>query len=493
MPIGYPILLEVLYRVFHDYVRADFALLCLSLLLYFGAAHVIFRALRSEVGISPYLLFLVFSAFSFVPFHLLYTVDLLSLALFVAACAASVELFRRNGTSRILCGALVGIWLFGCAAARYAYYPLLPLIPFTVLIIAWLRKDRTAAVSAMLSCVLIGLLFLLVAVLSPSHFSLWSGVAAKKVFNWDRLLLIDPFPLKAFFFTEPFQGKLSGYGDSAGRTVWAMMLFFSLCIVAIIFYFTWRTFAKLIKRKSSPEAQDVSIIGSYLLLLTTFAILCNISYLAYLSVTVPQETQTNPYPWTFLAEYRYFAPSIFLIQVVFFILPFKVNYYKYNFLRRCATALIGLSIIYAGAYWTFSVYCRAMNIGIAAFAFNNDYHERRIVVDAIKSARAEGKPVAYAVEYGDVPYKNKWVFWANHYGYEALAGANRVGNYEKMIQEQLGSSVAMTLLVEVSKRPSEEESVFLKKYKARKVVELSNSILYRIDVPACNSDAQQSS
>ena len=124
--IGYPVLIAALNALVGDFVLSSLVLDVLGLCILFLGFCTLFRLL----GLSgkPFILFMIFTAFTFTPYYYTGSTDFLSAALFLYAAALALDRLTSE-RSTPLSFIFMGLLAFAAAFLRYAYYPFLGIIP----------------------------------------------------------------------------------------------------------------------------------------------------------------------------------------------------------------------------------------------------------------------------------------------------------------------------------------------------------------------------
>ncbi len=164
---GYPVLLSWLYYFTNDFIVSDYILICLGFLILLLSAYFIFESINHSLAIiSPFHLFLLFTAFSFAPYHYLTTTDLLCFAFFVAGCAASLPIIKGD---YFFPSILTGLLFFLSGFIKYNFYPFLIIVPIALFLVFLLTRKRQLIYSIIIysATVLTGFCFLLL--LFPYH------------------------------------------------------------------------------------------------------------------------------------------------------------------------------------------------------------------------------------------------------------------------------------------------------------------------------------
>jgi hypothetical protein len=280
-PIGYPFLMSSLNVLFHDYILSSIVLDLLGVLVLFKSFFTFFRVL--DLGRRPFILFLIFTAFSFAPYFYLGSTDFLSAALYLLALSMALD---RPGAARCV---TLGAAVFVAAFLRYAYYPFTVIIP----IFLFVNGKRREALVTFLSTALP-----LAALLAFYQYYFGSPFYVKGVdaFFPEHLLHMDPFPLRSFFLLELAEKNLP-----------ASMLY-------LVRPAAWIVSLVLLGMLAVNYLQGVNRKFLSLLFMTVGL---NVAMLSYYSLKNPPQSGWIDW-WTYVQETRYYAPSMLLIQVGLF-------------------------------------------------------------------------------------------------------------------------------------------------------------------------------
>lgn|GEM_PF-6913537 len=461
---AYPILMGVLLRFTGDLVRADWVLILVGLVLFLaGMLRLIAILAPEDAGISPMVLFLVFSAFSFTPYHYFPTTDLLAAGLFAAACACVLDGVRSRSGAWFITS---GIFIFACAWLKYSFYPFIPVLPGALVVLMLIRRDKSLIrhVLEFAAPIVVGFLVLFATI--PQHLINQANGSWTKGWNFGHLLQFDPFALKTLFFIEPILSRL----DPASTRFLAFQLVagaISLVLIAV----TVLAAARWIRRDSRPETGKpiFAIIG-------ILTILFNVAILSWVSIRLPEFPQSNNPHWTFVCETRYFAPSVVFILAVVFILPYLLQGSSRLASRACM-AFVLLIVGFAGLSWAWKYYDIFVNHRLAGTYAAESAEDVEIARYLISTPEIRRDSTVLG-----------FTSIASGYGMPQIAdapvaaGSEKGADWDSNGGRPLASSQPRTVIVRIDKTPSPEQARLLSSRQALRILELSRSDLYRFDV-----------
>lgn len=464
--VGYPILISWLNFFTQDFITSDFLLICIGYVVLFVSTYFMFEAIdyRSKI-VSPFELFLLFSAFSFTPYHYLPSTDLLSYAFFVAGCAASLSILKGKYW---LPGILSGLLFFISVLIKYNFYPFLIIVPaalFLLFIISHKKHYLFSLISYSLT-VLTG--FGLLWFISPAHISNREMIAFSAKWNWNYLLQFDPFPIKGFFFIDSILTKVQSIPSLEKFVIIGIWIASLLLVISFVSYIF------LLLKKSILNKTINAEIYIYLLGIITLAI--NVGFLVWLSLRLPVFPQPNNPIWTFVWETRYYVPTIFFLQVFLFTIPFKPDL-KFNKCKKVFGFLTVLSVAFAFSYSTWKYYDVFVNNRLDGTYYAENIHNVELGNFLKNNLRKEIKPVILTfLNYGE------------SYGASRITTVDSNGKhiirsyYTFDISEKIETTSPVILYFILPDKLSENESEFVESHNASVIFELSATKLYRMEV-----------
>lgn len=294
-PPAYSIGISIFYPLVGDAFLADQVMGGLGICLIFVSCYLIFVYRISDYKLSfPFLLLMVWWSFSFTPFHFLYNDEVWALGLL--GLSTFCMLSRKQMGEWWIVGA-IGLLVLA-VFFRFAYFPFL-ILPWIVLIVqSPIHKFKPFHwplpwyFSALLT---ISCLITLGAFSTPTH-GQGRDYTISFEGNWENLFAIDEFPLKALIYLDIgslWQGySISSYSSATYVEAGVLIL---ACILFLLIFFP-------VKR-----GDKLSVIFLCIFFL-------NVGFLMVLSVLIPAEVHDHQYIWTYVAETRYFAPAMWVIQ-----------------------------------------------------------------------------------------------------------------------------------------------------------------------------------
>ena len=473
---GYPFLIGWLYYFSGDFIVSDYILISFALLILFFSAFIIFESINhsSEI-VSPFFLFLLFSAFSFTPYHYLTTTELLSLAFLAAGCAASI--FIIKGSYFLAC-ILAGLLFFLSSFLKYSYYPFLITLPLTLFLILLFTRKKQLIHSIIIYSVTVLMSFGLLWILFPDHLiNTWIEDYSKG-WNWHNLLQIDPFAVKAFFFTDPFIARLEHFYwlslfVKAGMFVVSLILVSSFVIYT--FYCIKKTYLK-----------GITDVEAYVYLLGCITLIINVGYLVWISirlVSIPQQNNPN---WTFVWETRFYSPSMLFLQMFLFSIPSKIDLSMPK-LKVFIRTLVMFPVVFAVAYFSWKYFDVFVNKRLDGTYYAESVDKQKIGNYLKENLSKEIQPpVLTFVNYGEAygATRLQWEYRQDKTISLSLFGdgATRFHWDFKESGKHLRTTKPVVLFFLMPKKLNNSEGKFVSENGAAIVLNLSDSDLYRMEV-----------
>lgn len=319
---GYSLLLAAGFFTGLDGITLIYLYDALSIILLFIFSYLISQRLAIQSTNQQTLLLLGLLGFSLSPFHYLPATDVFALTVFVAGAYC---LTRYVENPEEYCPLVVSILLLGVGVClRYAYFPLLAIIPFVLLYHRYRTREVTFLKAFWLSSLALGIIAIALLGFQASITGKGNYLAQMdESFFPAHLLHIRPFGLHTLTFISP-----GHYSLLANVHIWlpALLNLIGFVITAGIF----AGFCFLIHKRVGGYAENWALI-------CLFVTCTTLAMLAYLSVRVPHEQWEGVSFWTYLMEPRYYAPIVYCWMLI---LPYLgALLLKTKFLR-----LINLSI-----------------------------------------------------------------------------------------------------------------------------------------------------
>jgi hypothetical protein len=471
--IGVPVLLAHAYRVTGDFLRGEFLLRCFGLLVFFVSILFIYRLLIEEVSIISFYLFSLFYALLF-PLYLglTFTSDILALSFFMAACCCSFYLIfaKQKLLSLIWLSFLCGFLLFLAGFMRYAYYTIIPVVPFAMFLVSLLKRRRKSLIpSIVVMCLSVLLFFALTQLIYPGHFAANSYFKGKtNGFFPENLLSFDPFIFKSFVCWDLLVPRIESLGRaiyiSANLVIWIISLILLYPLAAS----SYRDF-----RESSEEELRPT---TYLKLLTWVSLCSIVLVLSYLTVKSPRMYEEDT--WTYVATTRYFLPFIVLFQINIFNYVSSLKRLKPVSLKSLLAVFLGAAFLLQLAIWVglrYKAYIKQNST--TAFSYRLETQEQvNQLIDSL--ARTEKKPVVLVGHYGTEPLSERTSYLS---AIEFYMNADRIR-----------ASKPTILLLRLPKKLKQLERDFMASHAGQKILEFPDSDLYRTDINESGVRSQES-
>lgn len=457
--IGVPVLLALAANFTDNFLQAEFLLRCVGLMLFFTAVFLIYNFLPEKVALVSFCLFCVFYAFQYPQYGFSFTSDILALTFFLlaAACSFYIVFSVDNFFATILLAVLCAFFLYLTGFVRYAYYPVIPIVPLTVLLAAFLKDRRRLLTAAATVGVAIVLFFALNEMIFPGHFAANAYVKQNAGgFYPESLLLFDPFVFKAFFPWDLFVSRVAEFSNFAALAASLIIGVITFALLAPIFVGSFWDFRRYSKIEFSPIV--------YLRLLTLTTLCLNVGALVYLTVKTAKMFEGDM--WMFVASTRYFLPSIVLIQInIFYYIASLTG--KSNWLKKLIAAFVFF------AFLTHLAIFAAFRYKVYVKKDSNSTFVARL--EAQKLVDAEMNKIAED--------EKKPVVLVAHWGTEPIGRENYLSSLDFYIfNDEINASQPTVLLLRLPKNLKTIEKNFLNSHNGQKLFEVDGFDLYRTDV-----------
>ncbi len=283
---GYAYLLLLVNKFAGDWLKAAWWIEIGAILLFFSAVIFWFRRLMGESATIELGLCLLLLGFSPAPMHYFPTTDMLSLTAFIWGAYALYCIQDRL----ILASLFALLALSAAISFRYAYLPLLGLLPLTLAFHWWQKREKLSLRATLISIPAIVVAAALLLGFKGLEGSMTDVVSQEWYF--EHLLWFEAFPFKSFFYYGlPHELVLDQYWIHA-----------SLSLKIIAFLISAYLAVRII-RFSDGLFNVIFFLTSLLVILL----------LSYFSIKVAPENWNQIGFWTFLMETRYYAAPMLLV------------------------------------------------------------------------------------------------------------------------------------------------------------------------------------
>lgn len=457
-PPGYCLLLGAAGRLGMDLLYANALLDSIGLVLFYFASLRILVYLQLSRRMQW--IFGLLSIFFLPPFFYGNSSDLWSAVFFQAGIALSLYILHYQKFSWMNF-AFLGLLLYGAAFVRYAYYPLVFVIPLTLGWMGFRDKNRSLWQGSSLS-----ILLLLSGILCLSIYQkMYTGsiVYLNQSFaipdaQWlylQNLLKFDPFVLKAFF--DPDQLMSDSENKFFIMLVHGLSLLISALMMVYIFY-------RIFFVQKSHHLTDHPIRQVYYIM----GVLSSVVIMGLLTVLSLKDPPQIWKRWTYVQETRYYTPA--MVFFLIFALVLLENQTLHRVVSRIIVVLFVLSFLFTTGMW------------ISQNHKGLKRRDEKIEIYHTVKQWVQNSPMK--VVYAEPGISNMY--------FVSIAGASPLmtlvdseklimeNEYEKLLQQSsLPASEPVLLLVRVYPSESEVEK-FLHRFSAEKVLELPSSDLYAI-------------
>lgn len=255
--------------------------------------------------------FLIFFGFSNTPYVYYGSTDLVALAFLWYSIYLSFKAILLKNRSLFIAS---GIMIFFALYLRFAYIPLVFIVPISLIFMAIKLNEKRFFKSVIYYFVPL-VVFLILSSLIKTHdvnyvADMGNDINSTKRLYFENLKYFNySFPIQSFFDERLFYSIFSKLGITTVGDVIKFILSLSLFIVLII-----KSIRYFIKEKLNSPGVSFLIISSWLLILVT------VFELSFFSLNKPPERSDAVAYFTYIAEHRYFAPvynSIIFLALFF--------------------------------------------------------------------------------------------------------------------------------------------------------------------------------
>jgi hypothetical protein len=457
--VGYPLLISVLNVLTGDLILSSILLDVLGLVLLFRAFCTVFGLL--DLRGTPFFLFTIFTAFSFTPYYYTGSTDFLSAALFLSAAAMTLKSLS-SPPSTPLYYLLIGCVAGAAAFLRYAYYPFLGVMPF-LLVLAGIRSRNKKVITGGLlagfsSFALLGCMLIFHAHYFGTALHIKGGGAA----YLGHLLHMDPFPLKAAVYTDIIDQNIKALLPGITFLLKPASMLLSLFVLGVILFH----FMGCRIRRAVEPAQACLPFFHLILLLT---LLVNVALFSYYSIRNPPQTGWTDF-WTYVQETRYYAPSMFLIQIAL-VLAFFHPPGGMRITRYALGILLGAALFFSVAFGLYRAYKVHAAQDLTKYATR--MAKVTEVVEMIDTITGSGDRRAV---YADGVSVHDACLVA------LRSSARIIMDYQGLLKNPLEATGPVTLFLRIARNRPPLENAFIATHSAKRVIELYRSDIFRVDL-----------
>jgi len=275
---------------------------------------------------------------------------------------------------------------------------------------------------------------------------------------------MDSFPLKAVFFTDILDQNVRAALPGFVFLLRPVSVILSLLVVGVIIYHGLRSMT----RKAEEPAPQLLPFFYQMVFLT---LLVNVALFSYYSVRNPPQSGWIDF-WTYVQETRYYAPSMFLIQITLVLVMFKPCT-KNHIFKYALGGFLGAALCFSVCFGLYRAY--KIHVAGGPTKYSTRVDEVSKAVEMINALHDGG---ATQVVYADgISIHNACLV--------ALRSSARIiqdYDYETLIKNPLKASKPTTLFVRIHEDLTDLEDAFIKSHSLKPVIELYRSSIYRVDL-----------
>ena len=319
-PPGYSLMVVPLLLISNDLILGPPLLEYFATLVFFGASWYVFSTIPHTVGLPARVVIFGWWFIAGSPFSKMGAGDSLAISFFTAGIAVTLLVFRKPG--REVTFAALGAGLTAAAGClRFAYWPLVVVVPGTLLFLAWRfpsqRRRLLATGIAALVVVAVALAALAAyqagATAHATYLSQYYPDDARG-FYLGQLRKVIPFPAGMLGLHEPFKNIVDGLQPPAALRYlgWGLLWALSIGVLWICGVQTWRAF----QPASKPSDDRIVLERQFLFVATGLAMVLTVAMLLFLTLRMPA-LQHAPFfdGWVHGAERRYYVPAFLFLFI----------------------------------------------------------------------------------------------------------------------------------------------------------------------------------
>ncbi len=461
-PPGYCLLLGTAGIMGVDLLLANALLDALAIIIFYFTS--VFVLILLGFAKRLLIIFALLSIFFLPPFFYGNSSDLWSAVFFQGGVAMALYMVRYQKLN-LRYFLFLGIILFGAALVRYAYYPLVFVVPCVLGWLAYHQNNQKLWKGVGLSTFVLAACILALSAYQKMntgtmvYLNQGFAIPDERLLYPENLEKFDPFVLNSFFDLDLLMSEV--------EQAWVVKSVhgFSLLVSIIILVFIVRQIFFVNKSHRSithPVWQTYLMLG----ILSTMVI---IGLLAALSLKDPRQIWGE---WTYVEETRYYMPA--MVFILIYALSLLENKSVHRNIRVFTIILLFMSFAFTTGLW-FSHHYKGLKRKNEKIAI---YHKTKELV------KKSSKKVVYA----EAGISNMY--------FVSIAGATPLmklvdtekllmeNQYEQLLQKKkLTASEPVLLLVRTY--ASEPASLdFVKKFNGEKVLSFSESDVYVIEINA---------
>ena len=326
-PPAYSVGIIPIYALVKNWMYSERIMGIIALILIFLSMHLIWQLIAPK-ALYSYMGFFFFWGISFTPFHYTGTSDEWALACLLMGA----YLFVRADKSKLIALGLAFFLISMSVCFRYAYLPVLWMFVLIILYRDW--KDSQyfspSFVISLLICAFFTIaIFFFQSPATAGGRALMQGPERLYIENWK---LWDAFPLKALAYVS-ITGIIHTFEVSAGTIIGLRIGFIIIsglvsvvCASYLLPYLREFAMRKNLSARHWGAALWVGVL------------LSTVGLLAALSLLHPVEIHDGSFRWTYVMETRYYVAVLIGIQMVLWLIPFKLSLKKH--IRYVAICLL---------------------------------------------------------------------------------------------------------------------------------------------------------
>jgi hypothetical protein len=299
-PPGYSLLIAALQKLSGDYIAAAWVLDVAAVLVFYTVLWLFLRWYYHNMKKHVAVFMFIFLGFSSAPFYMLFSTDFLSLSFYMLASVLFIRWLEEGQKNYWLPG------IFFIAALlppflRYGYYPMTLVFPFFLFVMAFLKKKKKYAWQSLVLAAAF-----LAFIIGYSYFQyVFTGqstpMSGGRHINepgrlfFSNLKMFNPFFYNSFFQDGVIVNRITGNKLAFYN---ALKILFSVSLFLLVL----KTGIDEVRKKQN----------GYFNIFVLLTILANAGYLILVSVRNNADSNTTgTWVWTYVKEFRYYAPSYF--------------------------------------------------------------------------------------------------------------------------------------------------------------------------------------
>ena len=460
-PPGCPLLLKVFFPIFKDFIITGRFLDCVGITLLL-ILHFKILQLVEFPRKATFLIFLLFTV-SLSPFRYLFSTDLWSMLAY-EFCIWHALIVLKKKSQGWFATMLLALSIFSMVFFKYMYYNLC-IVPSCFLIIGFIKSDHKLVKQAFGLIGLLGIFTFLYFWWMTEYTGQVIPLSKLETgYFWRHLLQVDSYAFRSLIYTSNIHKYLTIHEMTDHWIKMILIVGELISSFIIIWLITYLVFWK--KKVLSHLSEDYLKNSYFILIILT--ILFSTGYLGALSVVYRWSNG-----WTYIAETRYYAPSMIGILTLFIYLCTQSGLpVLYRFISR---SLLIFTFLFATIYASY----RIVAVSFLGHDNYNIYHlydelweVNTQVPQLVKEIQTSQRPIVFSA--AD----------ARTSQYTYFSGSSQI-ELGKILEDGVHTSRPITLLLYIPEKNYQKEYATILKNRTHRIlrrVKKRGMIYVQVDV-----------